>query len=82
MNKHTASNKETVFDHNIQAIRRIYVQAVTSRSLSHTKRLQLEGLWTDALLKLLRAGNVDILKCFRYRLEMDEENEQEEIRQG
>lgn len=78
MNKHTVSNKGTDFDHNVLEVRRLYMQAISSRSFSHTKRLQLEGLWTDALLQLLKAGNVEVLKSFRYRLEMDEIDEREE----
>jgi hypothetical protein len=78
MNKHTVSNKGTDFDYTIQNIRRLYSQAITSGSLSHTKKIHLEDLWTDALLQLLKAGNVDVLKSFRYWLEMDEENDHEE----
>jgi hypothetical protein len=62
----------------IQKIRKLHIQSRTPE-LTPAKRIEIEGLWTDALLELLRVGNVDILKNFRYRLEMDEENDHEEI---
>jgi hypothetical protein len=79
--RYKPDSKVSTFDSNLQTIRRLYIQAIGQKSLSTARRIRLEGYWTDVMLKLLSRGNSDVLKSFRYRLEMDENNNLEEMRQ-
>jgi hypothetical protein len=42
------------------------------KKLTTTDQLNLELGWTDLLQDLVNHGNKDILKSFRYRLDMEE----------
>lgn len=59
----------------LEKMRELHIRA-NSKNLSHAERIQLEGAWTDIMIELLRFGNIDILKSFRYRLEMEQEEKE------
>jgi hypothetical protein len=76
------SNKGTDFDLIIKKIRDLYYKAIQSRAFgSGAEKIHLDSEWTNLLQRLNGHGNSAVLNSFKLRLEMDEENEEERIRQ-
>jgi hypothetical protein len=81
-NNDTVPNNTNDFELTIEEIRESYYQAINSRGFrSAAEKIRIDSKWTDLFQRLNGHGNSDILSGFKLRLEMDEEDEHEEIRQ-
>lgn len=57
------------FDEKLENLKKIYYQAIESRSLwTGPKAIVLEGEWTDNLKGLVHIGNSAVTKSISYRL--------------
>jgi hypothetical protein len=82
MNKHTVSNKGTDFNCTLHKIKRLYYEAIRLRDFeSGAEKIRIDTKWTDLFQRLNGHGNSDVLNGFKLRLEIDEEDEQEEMHQ-
>jgi hypothetical protein len=82
MKNDTVPNNTNDFELTIEEIRESYYQAINSRGFrSAAEKIRIDSKWTDLFQRLNGHGNSDILSGFKLRLEMDEEDEHEEIRQ-
>jgi hypothetical protein len=82
MKNDTVPNNTNDFELTIEEIRESYYQAINSRGFrSAAEKIRIDSKWTDLFQRLNGHGNSDILSDFKLRLEMDEEDEHEEIRQ-
>jgi hypothetical protein len=75
-------NNTNDFEYTIEEISDLYYQAVHSRRFrSGAEKIRIDSKWTALFQRLNGLGNSDILSGFKLRLEMDEEDDQEEIHQ-
>jgi hypothetical protein len=75
-------NNTNDFEYTIEEIRDLYYQAVRSRQFRPgAEKIRIDSKWTTLFQSLNGLGNLEVLNCFKLRLEMDEENDHEEIHQ-
>jgi hypothetical protein len=80
--KHTDSNKRSDFHSTLHEIESLYFEATHSRDFrSGADKIRIDSKWTTLFQRLNRLGNSDILSGFKLRIEMDEEEDQQEIHQ-
>jgi hypothetical protein len=76
----TVPNNTNYFELTIEEIREFYYQAINSRGFgSGAEKIRIDSKWTSLFQRLNGHGNSNVLSGFKLRLEMDEENGQEEI---
>jgi hypothetical protein len=76
----TVPSNANDLEYTVEEIRGLYYQAVHSRRFrSGAEKIRIDSKWTTLFQKLNGHGNSDVLNGFKLRLEIDEENEQEEI---
>lgn len=75
-------NNTNDFEYTIEEIRDLYYQGIRSRGFrSGAEQIRIDSKWTSVFQRLNALGNSEVLNGFKLRLEIDEENEQKEIRQ-
>lgn len=75
-------NNTNDFEYTIEEIRDLYYQGIRSRGFrSGAEKIRIDSKWTSVFQRLNGLGNSEVLNGFKLRLEIDEENEQKEIRQ-